>query len=98
MAESSTDANVAAPIEAAAAEIAEEDEFATTDYDGSTVASMSVTSSIYQHSYENGRRVSSTASTWPDPMAYGNDAHSITNTDMDVTRFPMMMSSKTERA
>ncbi len=35
----------------------DEDEFETSDYDASSTASTSVTSSIYQHHYENGRRV-----------------------------------------
>ena len=35
----------------------EEDEFETSDYDASSTASTSVTSSIYHHHYENGRRV-----------------------------------------
>jgi hypothetical protein len=47
-----------APIEAATGEEpVEEDEFATSDFDGSSITSTSVTSSVYNHSYENGRRV-----------------------------------------
>lgn len=58
MADARADLPVPAPIEAAASEIAEEDEFATTDYDGTSTASTSITSSVYEHSFENGRRVS----------------------------------------
>lgn len=47
-----------APIEAATeADPVEEDEFATSDFDASSNASTSITSSVYSHSYENGRRV-----------------------------------------
>ncbi|KPM45556.1 hypothetical protein AK830_g945 [Neonectria ditissima] len=57
MSEAPTSHNVIEPI-AAGERDEEEDEFATSDYDGDTVASgsTSVTSSIYQHAYENGRR------------------------------------------
>jgi hypothetical protein len=48
----------AAPIEAAAPEDIEHDEFDPQDVDDVSLgASTSVTSSILQHSYENGRRV-----------------------------------------
>lgn len=41
-------------------QVEEEDEFATSDYDASSLSSSSasLTSSVYQHAYENGRRVS----------------------------------------
>jgi hypothetical protein len=49
---------IAAPIEPAPAdEAVEEDAFATSDFDAQSTASTSVTSSVYQHSFENGRRV-----------------------------------------
>lgn len=46
------------PIEAAAEdEPAEEDEFAPSEFDVTSTASTSITSSVYSHAYENGRRV-----------------------------------------
>ena len=39
---------------------ADEDEFETSEYDASSTASTSISSSVYRHSYENGRRVSAT--------------------------------------
>jgi len=45
-------------IEVAAAEDVETDEFDPQEYDGSSfAASTSVTSSLFEHAYENGRRV-----------------------------------------
>jgi hypothetical protein len=46
------------PIEAASVgDHEEEDEFAIEQYDTASTASTSVASSVYSHSYENGRRV-----------------------------------------
>jgi hypothetical protein len=58
MADAST---TTAPIEASApGEHIDDDDFATSDYDAESISSSSasLTSSIYQHAFENGRRVS----------------------------------------
>ncbi len=39
-------------------ELLDDDEFDASDYDATSTASTSVTSSIYHHHFENGRRVS----------------------------------------
>lgn len=44
-------------IEVATAQDVEGDEFDARDFDSSTAASTSITSSLVEHSYENGRRV-----------------------------------------
>jgi hypothetical protein len=49
---------MAEPIEAVALTELDDKEFEKTDWDAGSTASTSITSSILQHSYENGRRVS----------------------------------------
>ncbi|KAH8664806.1 S-adenosyl-L-methionine-dependent methyltransferase [Ilyonectria robusta] len=58
MAEASTVTHGAIEAIAPGEQVEEEDEFATSDYDASSLSSSSasLTSSVYQHAYENGRR------------------------------------------
>ncbi|KAB5578083.1 S-adenosyl-L-methionine-dependent methyltransferase [Coniochaeta sp. 2T2.1] len=71
-------ADLPPPIEAADQE-PEEDEFATSDFDASSTASTSITSSIYSHAYENGRRY----------HQYRNGRYPIPNDDMEQNRDDM---------
>jgi hypothetical protein len=81
------------PIEAATIEDPEEeDEFAIEDFDASSSMSTSITSSVYSHAYENGRRVRYIVST---RGQLTNGLPSITSTGTGDIQSPMMTKSKT---
>ncbi|KAK5661869.1 hypothetical protein OQA88_9977 [Cercophora sp. LCS_1] len=69
-----------APIEVAAPEDVDHDEFDACDYDKRSAAEgTSITSSLFEHSYENGRRY----------HAYKNARYPIPNDDMEQNREDM---------